>query len=92
MQLQRRAGAKGFGLFTKEDLQAGQFIIEYIGEVHTVARLLLSSSFSATANGLYHIALRIAGWCMMYANFLTSTVRIGWLAHCENISHKIYMS
>ncbi|DBB04664.1 hypothetical protein WJX77_006462 [Trebouxia sp. C0004] len=30
---QRRAGAKGFGLFTKEDLQAGQFIIEYIGEV-----------------------------------------------------------
>ena len=25
---QRRAGAKGFGLFTKQDLQAGQFIIE----------------------------------------------------------------
>lgn len=32
--LQRRAGAKGFGLFALEDLQAGQFIIEYIGEVH----------------------------------------------------------
>lgn len=30
---QRRAGAKGFGLFTLEDLKAGQFIIEYIGEV-----------------------------------------------------------
>ena len=31
--LQRRAGAKGFGLFACEDLQANQFIIEYIGEV-----------------------------------------------------------
>lgn len=31
--LQRRAGAKGFGLFATEDLVAGQFIIEYIGEV-----------------------------------------------------------
>ncbi len=31
--MQRRAGAKGFGLFTREDLHAGQFIIEYIGEV-----------------------------------------------------------
>ena len=31
--LQRRAGAKGFGLFSPEDLKAGQFIIEYIGEV-----------------------------------------------------------
>ncbi|KAK9817923.1 hypothetical protein WJX72_004317 [[Myrmecia] bisecta] len=29
----RRAGSKGFGLFTKQDLQAGAFIIEYIGEV-----------------------------------------------------------
>ncbi|CAK0751346.1 hypothetical protein CVIRNUC_002061 [Coccomyxa viridis] len=29
----RRAGAKGFGLFSPEDLKAGQFIIEYIGEV-----------------------------------------------------------
>ena len=31
--MQRRAGAKGFGLFTKQDLREGQFIIEYIGEV-----------------------------------------------------------
>ncbi len=30
---QRRAGAKGFGLFTEEALTEGQFIIEYIGEV-----------------------------------------------------------
>jgi SET domain-containing protein len=39
--LQRRAGAKGFGLFALEDLQAGQFIIEYIGEVcsHTALPL-----------------------------------------------------
>ncbi|KAK9809740.1 hypothetical protein WJX73_001840 [Symbiochloris irregularis] len=29
----RRAGAKGFGLFTTQDLKAGQFIIEYVGEV-----------------------------------------------------------
>ncbi|KAL4422425.1 hypothetical protein ABPG75_008622 [Micractinium tetrahymenae] len=29
----RRAGAKGFGLFAKEDLKAGQFVIEYLGEV-----------------------------------------------------------
>lgn len=31
--VQRRAGAKGFGLFTRENLYTGQFIIEYIGEV-----------------------------------------------------------
>jgi hypothetical protein len=30
--LQRRAGAKGFGLFTTEALKAGAFIIEYVGE------------------------------------------------------------
>lgn len=29
----RRAGKKGFGLFTKKDLQAGEFIVEYVGEV-----------------------------------------------------------
>ena len=41
--VQRRAGAKGFGLFACEDLQAGQFIIEYVGEVN----LSQSSPFSA---------------------------------------------
>ena len=30
---QRRAGAKGFGLFAVEDINAGQFIIQYVGEV-----------------------------------------------------------
>lgn len=30
---QKRAGAKGFGLFAAEDLKSGQFVIEYIGEV-----------------------------------------------------------
>lgn len=29
----KRAGAKGFGLFTMQDLSAGQFVIEYVGEV-----------------------------------------------------------
>ena len=29
----KRAGAKGFGLFAAEDIKAGQFIIEYVGEV-----------------------------------------------------------
>lgn len=29
----RRAGKKGFGLYAKEDLKAGQFIVEYVGEV-----------------------------------------------------------
>lgn len=29
----KRAGPKGFGLFSKEDLRKGQFIIEYVGEV-----------------------------------------------------------
>ena len=29
----RRAGIKGFGLFTKEALKKGQLIIEYVGEV-----------------------------------------------------------
>ena len=33
--VQRRAGAKGFGLFCAEPIKAGQFIIEYIGEVRT---------------------------------------------------------
>ncbi len=31
--LQKRAGAKGFGLYALEPIVAGQFIIEYIGEV-----------------------------------------------------------
>ena len=31
--IQRRAGPKGFGLFTNQALKAGQFIIEYVGEV-----------------------------------------------------------
>ncbi len=31
--MQRRAGAKGFGLYSEEALTEGQFIIEYIGEV-----------------------------------------------------------
>lgn len=29
----RETGAKGYGLFAMEDIQAGQFIIEYVGEV-----------------------------------------------------------
>lgn len=29
----RRAGKKGFGLYAKEDLKAGQFLVEYVGEV-----------------------------------------------------------
>lgn len=33
LPLQKRAGAKGFGLFAAEDLKSGQFVIEYIGEV-----------------------------------------------------------
>ena len=37
--MQRRAGAKGFGLFSPVDLKAGQFIIEYIGEVSLLAKL-----------------------------------------------------
>ena len=31
--MQRRAGAKGFGLFAVEDIKGGQFIIQYVGEV-----------------------------------------------------------
>ena len=30
---QRRAGAKGFGLFASEDIKAGHFVIQYVGEV-----------------------------------------------------------
>ena len=37
--LQRRAGAKGFGLFTKQDLFEGDFLIEYVGEASTPALL-----------------------------------------------------
>ena len=31
--VQRRAGPKGHGLYTEEDLAAGQFVIQYVGEV-----------------------------------------------------------
>ncbi len=31
--MQRRAGPKGHGLYTEEDLAAGQFVIQYVGEV-----------------------------------------------------------
>ena len=31
--MQKRAGAKGFGLFAAEPIKSGQFIIEYVGEV-----------------------------------------------------------
>jgi hypothetical protein len=31
--VQKRAGPKGFGLFAEQDIKAGQFLIEYIGEV-----------------------------------------------------------
>lgn len=31
--LQRRAGPKGHGLYTDQDLAAGQFVIQYVGEV-----------------------------------------------------------
>jgi hypothetical protein len=33
---QRRAGPKGFGLWAEQDIKAGQFIIEYIGEVRAL--------------------------------------------------------
>eukprot|EP00899_Mesostigma_viride_P020227 jgi/Mesvir1/28205/Mv04757-RA.1 len=31
-----RAGARGFGLFTEQDLRSGQFVMEYVGEVLSV--------------------------------------------------------
>lgn len=40
--MQRRAGAKGFGLFACEDLHKGQFIIEYIGEVGCLSKAAAS--------------------------------------------------
>jgi len=39
---QRRAGAKGFGLFTEEALPEGRFIIEYIGEARAPGSLAVS--------------------------------------------------
>lgn len=48
--LQRRAGAKGFGLFTVDGLKAGQFIIEYIGEVENAPHPISSSSILAMAS------------------------------------------
>lgn len=39
--VQRRAGPKGFGLFTKQNLRAGQFVIEYVGEVSLLIWYLL---------------------------------------------------
>jgi hypothetical protein len=38
---QRRAGAKGFGLFTEEALPEGRFIIEYIGEARAPGSLVM---------------------------------------------------
>lgn len=45
--LQRRAGAKGFGLFALEDIKKGQFIIEYIGEVLEEEEYLRRKDFYA---------------------------------------------
>lgn len=46
-RLQRRAGAKGFGLFALEDIKRGQFIIEYIGEVLDEEEYLRRKDFYA---------------------------------------------
>ena len=49
----KRAGLKGFGLFAKEDLKAGQFLIEYVGEVLEEDEYLRRKSFFA-ASGQRH--------------------------------------
>ena len=48
--MQRRAGAKGFGLFACEDLQPNQFIIEYIGEVGPLVPLIMVTVFVQCCN------------------------------------------
>lgn len=45
--VQKRAGAKGFGLFALEAIPAGQFIIEYIGEVLDEEEYLRRKDFYA---------------------------------------------
>ena len=49
----RRAGAKGFGLFAGEDLKAGQFLIEYVGEILEEDEYLRRKKFF-TASGQRH--------------------------------------
>ena len=43
---QKAVGAKGFGLFTSQDLKKGQFVIEYLGEVSNIlSHALLASLY-----------------------------------------------
>lgn len=58
MRLQRRAGAKGFGLFSTEDLKAGQFIIEYIGEVRLLSSPNADNVMCARFKQQLHQAVR----------------------------------
>ena len=52
---QKRAGAKGMGLFALEDVQAGNFIIEYIGEVLEEEEYLRRKDFYAQVSRVHKL-------------------------------------
>lgn len=56
MSLQvRETGAKGYGLFAMEDIQAGQFIIEYVGEV--IDKVEFEKRFETINDGNFYFLL-----------------------------------
>ncbi|KAJ9531590.1 hypothetical protein QJQ45_014945 [Haematococcus lacustris] len=55
----RRAGAKGFGLWATENIQAGQFIIEYIGEVLEEEEYLRRKDFYAEVGQRHYYFMNI---------------------------------
>ena len=71
--LQRRAGAKGFGLFACEDLQANQFIIEYIGEVspslQSLEVTLVAHLFVLLPCGIVHKVIMFSSLCVQHGFF-----------------------
>ena len=60
--MQRRAGAKGFGLFTRQDLQEGDFLMEYVGEVSSADLSEIRGQTSADLAALLNTGSR-SGHC-----------------------------
>lgn len=54
-----RAGKKGFGLYAKEDLKAGQFIVEYVGEVLDEEEYLRRKQFYEASHQRHYYFMNI---------------------------------
>ena len=56
-----RAGKKGFGLQTLQDLKRGQFIIEYVGEVLEEAKYALRKKKYAEQGQRHYYFMTLSG-------------------------------